>query len=698
MSIRALLLVLLALPAAAFAGEPGLTAGVSRIAAPGVPGPLSVVGDKAFPLVCATGDGFLQPVVAAARHDRGRVVVFGHTGYLDAAALRRHDTGRLLENAVRWAGGDTVGVLELEGAAKALEARKIRVVRLALRDLPKRLTKLDVLCLRPSKVKDEALLDAVRDFVAKGGGLVAADLGWGWRQLNPGRDLASEHPGNRLLAPMGIVFTGGYLEAPGAKGYPVAEPSRLAHAGRALDSLLARSGDAAYATRIVVRAAASLPLQDPFLLPRLRELPEQRADLERVRLAVTIALAKRLPAEEIRAHPAAAEFPGAVPGKAPRVTREVVVDPAVPGWTSTGLYAPPGEVVTVRGGAGLRVRIGAHSDQLYGKQEWRRAPEVSFVRALGEPGTRVASPFGGLVYIEVPGKGKDGEATLTVSGAVLSPLFVLGETAVSEWRSSIRRRPGPWAELATRKVILTVPSRVIRNLDDPRPVLRFWDEVLDACADLAGRPMERRRPERYVADVQISAGYMHSGYPIMTHLDVAPVVVDLEQMRAGRWGLFHEMGHNHQSRDWTFAGTGEVTVNLFTLYVFDRVCGKKAKTHGALSPAKRKKAIAAYFEGGADFEVWKRQPFTALIVYVQVIEEFGWEPFRRVFREYRDLPAGERPKSDAEKRDQWLVRLSRAVGRDLGPLFTTWGIPTSEGARASVSDLPEWMPAELSAK
>ena len=32
-----------------------------------------------------------------------------------------------------------------------------------------------------------------------------------------------------------------------------------------------------------------------------------------------------------------------------------------------------------------------------------------------------------------------------------------------------------------------------------------------------------RKPERFVTDEQISAGYMHSGYPIMAHLDVVPV-------------------------------------------------------------------------------------------------------------------------------------------------------------------------------
>ena len=63
-----------------------------------------------------------------------------------------------------------------------------------------------------------------------------------------------------------------------------------------------------------------------------------------------------------------------------------------------------------------------------------------------------------------------------------------------------------------------------------------------------------------------------------------------------------------------------------------------------------------------------------------------------MFALYRDLPAAQRPKSDAEKRDQWLVRFSRAVGRNLGPFFQAWGVPTSEKARVSIADLPAWMP------
>jgi hypothetical protein len=341
-------------------------------------------------------------------------------------------------------------------------------------------------------------------------------------------------------------------------------------------------------------------------------------------------------------------------------------------------------------GGGLALRIGCHTDGLWHLDRWSRAPEITLERPFEGGAVEAASPFGGPVYVVVRATGEVAEE-VTIEGAVPAPRYVLGSTSAREWAAA-RRAPGPWAELETAKVVLTVPSEHVRALADPEPLLRFWDRVLDANADLAGIPHEHARPERYVADVQISAGYMHSGYPIMTHLDAAPRMVDLALLSSkGDWGLFHEMGHNHQAPEWTFDGTGEVTVNLFTLYVLETVCGRpRSEGHEAL-PQRTAKA-RAHAAAGAPFDRWKADPFLALTTYVQVIEAFGWEPIRAVIAEYRALPQAERPRDDAAKRDQWLVRLSRRVGRDLGPFFEAWGIPVSKEARASVSGLPGWSP------
>ena len=232
--------------------------------------------------------------------------------------------------------------------------------------------------------------------------------------------------------------------------------------------------------------------------------------------------------------------------------------------------------------------------------------------------------------------------------------------------------------------------------------MALWDKILDGYADFAGIPHHRLRPERYCTDRQISAGYMHSGYPIMTGLDVAPDFVNTHTIltngdgKTKSWGFFHEMGHNHQQSDWTFDGTGEVTNNVFALYILDTVCGVTTRTHPALEPAARQARLQKYLDGGAKFDQWKSDPFLALTMYIQLQQGFGWDTYKKVFAEYRRLPDAERPKTDQDKRDQWMVRFSRAAGRNLGPFFQAWGVPTTPEARASIAESTDVDAAGLS--
>ena len=105
--------------------------------------------------------------------------------------------------------------------------------------------------------------------------------------------------------------------------------------------------------------------------------------------------------------------------------------------------------------------------------------------------------------------------------------------------------------------------------------------------------------------------------------------------------------------------------------------------------------MSRYDFDNPDFEQWKREPFLALVMYEQLQQAFGWDAFRQVFATYRSLPEAERTKSDDEKRNQWMVRFSRQVGRNLGPFFEAWGVPTSQEARDSIADLPVWLPPDF---
>lgn len=706
--------------------------GVTEIAAPGVPGLLCVYGPEAVPVIVgAPGQGAVSvdvraPVVAAARWQDGRVVALGHDGYFVRSTLETADTGSLMMNALHWAAGETAPARPRIGVAGASELRVWLTetghdaIEVGL--TPESLRTVDVVAVGLWN-QSEPEIEALSTFVRGGGGLVTVSVGWAWaRRLYPDRDLVTDHPGNRLLAPVGIQWADDYLSRTTTEGYAVdGQPHGLTHAGVALDAAEAHAAgrralaqpEIDQALDSLIRTARSLPPDDTLLAPRLTRLadnadwpsedqPVGRADMiDRLAAAFFVIEHRRTPPESVREHPAAADFPGSVPDDAPRLTRNLTIDTTVPRWHSTGLYAAPGELVTVTvpdaaaGSGGFQVRVGAHTDGIWQRSEWKRMPEISRRFPVSETTTLVANAFGGLIYLEVPDDADLGSIAVRIEGAVAAPRYVLGETDPAAWRNEVRHAPAPWAEIVGRNMIVTTGASEVRGLDDPVAVAETWDRVLDLSAELAAWPASSRSsPERFVVDRQISHGYMHAGYPLMAHLDQQANLVNAERLRSeGNWGLFHEVGHNHQRGDWTFDGTLDVTVNLFTLYVYEFLCGVPPTERWRGSHLSRAEWMALYDFDDPDFELWKREPFLALIMYAQMQEAFGWEAYRQVFATYRSLSDEERPKNDDEKRDQWLVRFSRQVGRDLGPFFETWGVPTSQAARDSIDDLPVWMPS-----
>lgn len=707
-----------------------LIEGVREVAAPGAPGALCVFGDAAFPVVIGgAGRGAWGTVAGAARFGAGRVVALSHNGFFGAEALAFADTGRLMANAARWAAGDRkaasgkihVGLYrkgQLEGffdkdGFKASDA-----------DL-RRLSSVHVLVADAHSFSEKDI-EPVTKFVQGGGGLITASCGWGWAQLNPGKDLRTDFPGNKLIAPMGMVWSDGTLERTTSRGFEAGEkPPTTVHAGHALHFVLEHMAgrfelgaeDMDQASATITTAARALPPDNTTFLPKLGKLanddkvkvlpapksPIKKTDLS-ARLAATFQAmtAKILPPEQVKEHPAAKVFPGEVPAGAPRVSRTVTLDTTVPGWHSTGLYAPAGGAVTVEvpepaARKGLWLRIGAHSDNLWNLDKWDRFPEISLRLRLDKPVTKAASMFGGLVYIEVPDKSDLGQVQVKISGVVAAPYYVLGKTTLADWKEKLRKEPAPWAELACAKVIVTVPSSVVRALDDPEALMKVWERIVDLEDDLAGTAAERRRPERVVCDQQISAGYMHSGYPIMTWMDQPKNFTSKEALLKGNWGIFHELGHNHQSGHWTFDGTGEVTCNIFSMYVFDKLCGVKP-AKGRVNLDEVAKNYAKLAENGKSFAFWKKEPFLALAMYVQLQDAFGWDAYKKVFAEYRAAPKDELPKNDDEKRDQWMVRFSKTAGKNLGPFFQAWGVPVSQAALDEIKKLPAWMPPHFPPK
>lgn len=114
-------------------------------------------------------------------------------------------------------------------------------------------------------------------------------------------------------------------------------------------------------------------------------------------------------------------------------------------------------------------------------------------------------------------------------------------------------------------------------------------------------------------------GWMHSGYPIMCHLESAQVLISEASMRSsGLWGPIHELGHNQQQSGWEFPPhTTEATCNLWSVYVHETILGiPRAQAHPALNPAQREERIKEHLGKGAPLSDWN--VWTALETYLQV--------------------------------------------------------------------------------
>ncbi len=693
-----------------------LLEGVSSIPAMGTPGTIAVFGRGAFAV--ATG-GQKNPLAlaAATSFGKGRAFAMAHNSYFAANNFSDHDSdvGRLLGNAITWL---TRGKKDVKvafwGAAIATTSFERRGFTVTGSAGAGDLGGHDLLILSGGvqMTPDEAA--AVRSFVADGGALMSAICPWGWQQVNARRGwrLATDLGDNRVLIPMGLCFADGYSSG---SSYAVSTAAaQAAHAGTALDAML--NGQTEVQSHALELAVSSLPQDDTtFMWPLRAALPTIDASnaphpdnrlntkkhaLERLAVMLESRRWRDLSADQVTAAPGADKFPGAVAADAKVEVRTLKYEANLSGWQSTGLYLAPGatlEVVVNDGSLdGWSVRVGCHADRVWHKDNWQRWPDISRAWGLSDGG-KYASPYGGSVYL-IP-SGAAGAVEVSLSGAVGAPLYDRRNPIDDKAWQQQKSLPGPWAELVGNHIVLSVPTYAIQDLDDPEAILKYWDDLVISHFEFGAEELPARQ-ERFVADAQISAGYMHSGYPIMTWLDVVtprqgklPVLLDLEELSTkGNWGYFHELGHNRQKGDWTFGGTGEVTNNLFSLHGGEVMAGIEPWNNTWLN--NQKKAGAAYLAAGADFGTWKSKPGVALVCYAQIQKHFGWDVFTKVFAEYRDLPGSQRPRGDAAKIDQWVMRISLATGRDLRPFHQKWGWPLSDELLADerLDKLDPWMP------
>jgi hypothetical protein len=384
----------------------------------------------------------------------------------------------------------------------------------------------------------------------------------------------------------------------------------------------------------------------------------------------------------------------------------------------TGCYLAPGSIATVTVpaalvGAGYLIRVGAHSWDHSNRPNIKRLDRATLVYSIDALETKVASPLGGGIYIEVPFLANAGVVSVQIKNAVRSPFFSAKSfhtTTPAQWLVE-RAHPAPWADFQSEKFMMQVPTSWISLMPDPTQLMADWDTAMDAVNDLMGFPRIRGKEAFYTqVDVQLRASVFAPGYPSCNVGGFSGTTnyggnYNHYLVRGPQNGLdanieFHEQGHGYFFPK--FGGESESNVNL--LYVpamqalgmspdqaFRQSCGS-GSTYQTLDTTAIAWMCCFNFSPNeqpmAGLE--KQYQLKGHAKFVDIARLFGWSGLNAYWASFtQDEENGTAPPADT---DSMLLRLCQCVGKDIRPLFHFWGIypnnPTTLGNAIAAAGIP----------
>ncbi len=447
------------------------------------------------------------------------------------------------------------------------------------------------------------------------------------------------------------------------------------------------------------------------------------------------------------------DFPMAVNKDAPRIYRVFKLQQAfIPrthkfGFNNgpanqkmTGLYAAPGDVITVHVAFkkpnrqctlhdnDLLLGINLHTDQLKVDSpnvarigQFLRPPSIAYEKVLRLGISQHRTAYGGsLSLVSFANKGNC-TLLVTLEGAVAAPHFNIKEHSPNDW-SEQRNNPAPWAVLEGRRITTILPSQEARALIHPRNYITLADRMAEENLCLWGFEPEAKVTdpllypgegnEIFIHDVQITSGIAHvsthSRY-IMINSAYSPTLLmegigsgklNPEELSTSELGkldtLPHELGHLlHPLHLFNGLGTQAVAA-ISGEYVLERlfkrsVLAEQCAYHDAI---RRLRNGNSFYEFVSNNE---HKDYTAQAVFIrQIIDAFpakGWNIFKSVTKHYRtngDMKNEHLKKysTEQERLDYFFELISNASSHNLLNHFERWGFAISEDAVARVAHLP----------
>ena len=274
-------------------------------------------------------------------------------------------------------------------------------------------------------------------------------------------------------------------------------------------------------------------------------------------------------------------FGGNIADNEPAVTKEIKLNPVSNTNYITGLYAPPGEVITVvisetdleNIGGSLTFLIGfyTHNNIISINKESigiKRVPNLSNSLTITKTTGYIGSFLGGPIYISNPSKKK--QFTVTISGAVRYKHIIFGQTTKAEFEA-MSSYTAPFFEFDIRDSIrYSGGLSCVKDYDYESLILNliFWDKCLRTSRQVPSGSNKNLGIHFLFDPCVNSNGALALAYVGANWCQVPPsfaMALDFETAtKYGVWGHIHELNHHFQKYGFNNVAN-EVTNNVINI-------------------------------------------------------------------------------------------------------------------------------------
>ncbi|MGG1286416.1 M60 family metallopeptidase [Bacillus wiedmannii] len=343
-------------------------------------------------------------------------------------------------------------------------------------------------------------------------------------------------------------------------------------------------------------------------------------------------------------------------------------------YEPTGLYAKPNEQITinVEGNQDIQVYIGTYSYDA----SWREDSKIKSFTL--KPGINtIQSPNGGMIYFYNKQQGGTIRTTITTGGTT-TPFFELGKHTKQDLINMLDQYPNAHAvELKGERVLITAsPARVKKYLlgsnTDPVQLLKKMDEATRIQDKVAGLSEEQvdKHYIHYVEENHSPDYYMYAtSYRTAYVGDAIQYVLDINKFVKDGWGPWHEAGHLRQQSPWKFYNMTEVQNNIYSLSVEKAFNQPSNLEKSGIYP----KAFQYLEQANKNYDEIS-DVFVKLVMLWQLQLAYGEDFYPKLHQLYRDMPSGELPQTDENKKQLFMISASKVAKQNLIPFFEQWGL------------------------